>query len=687
MAQTVIGNLQVRLTAVTSQFTKGMGDAGNTVAKFSKIMNTDVTAALTRGAGALTGGFIKAITSIPRLIGAALSAVLKFGTYLAGGFIAAVTAAGGALFFLGKRAAENIDRLRNLSISTGIATETMAVLDFAARESATSIESITGVIFKFGKKISEASLEVGKSHGAFDELGLKIEDLIKLKPEEAFFKAAESLKGITNQSDKSRLAIALFGKAAKDILPFFNEDLKESERLVRVLGRSFSRLDANKISDMRDAVARVRQIFEGFGYYVAITFAPLIEKISNDLLKYIERQGGVAKIAEDNFKRLESVAIGVINNIGKGMEKIRTFTGTFGITRNTPANLVNDFVDAMKGSFSFVGEWQARVALGWNQIAVAVISSVSAVEEFGLGINNIFNKIDPKGFLNKDRESEINRAKIRIASLANDIIILKREMEEARGVLANPDNNPFAPTIQSIEEMRSGLLSIAETLGFAFASTWKNIETGAKNLKDGAISDLINSMSVWIAAIEPVDDAYNTAADAIRYFNQVRGKGPSEYVRDFISKTKTGTDEIQRIWERTADSIADSLAASLLRGENAFKSLASVALSVIEQILSAFLRTSIISPLLSALGVPGIAGDPFSGVSTKSSIDGGAIVAKDSGGVIIENNFYAPVGSEDAISQAVREGIVKNRDIVGNISEERSRQRFGRSRTSFLAGA
>lgn len=681
VAQTVIGNLQVRLTAVTSQFTKGMGDAGKTVAKFSKIMNTDVTAALARGAGALTGGFIKAVTSIPRIIGAALSALLRLGTYLGAGFVAAVSAAGGALLLLGKRSAESIDALRKQAISIGVSVKNLSILEFAAGEADVSIEAISDSIFKLSRVVSDASLGIGKSASAFKELGLDVATLVKLKPDEAFIKVTEAINTVTNANDRARIAVALFGKGAKAILPFLAEDFKESAKWAEILNVAVSDLDAARIDAAGDAVGRIKAAFKGVGNYVAIELSPVIEGLSKRILNLIKDAGGVSAIVHRSVDFLLQRAVDTINTVGSGLEKLSAFSGSVGLDANTPGNIIRSSSEAIAQITERVLFLGAAIRAIWISIKTLVLGAATVISGAVSGL--IIGAVE---LLNKLPGVDIKLENTVFGAFFSDLA--KQTEVSAAQMTAAWDSVFGNGTLRKTEAARDGITNVGQTIaGVTDTVTskaipaWQRLTATMKNLTTTEILTWWASLGSNVkSATDETERASNAAADAIRYFNTIRGDGPSQYVQDFVSKTKTGTDEIQRIWERTSDSISDSLASSLLRGENAFKSLANVALSVAEQIFSAFINKSIVSPLLGAFGL-GTGRDSV--MSSKASVSSGLASADFGGGeakagAVVNMNFYETVAGDTAIEQKVKQGIIKSQKEIGQIADVHVRRNLGR---------
>jgi len=118
--------------------------------------------------------------------------------------------------------------LTDLSARTGVSVEGLQRLEFAAKMSGGSLADVTTAIGKMQKGITEGD-EV------FRQLGLSLEGLRKLNPEQQFTAVAESIRKIQDPAQQTTAALAAFGKGALALLPAIKAGFvdvgKEAERL------------------------------------------------------------------------------------------------------------------------------------------------------------------------------------------------------------------------------------------------------------------------------------------------------------------------------------------------------------------------------------------------------------------------------------------------------------------------
>lgn len=184
MASSIVGALKIVLGADTAPFKSGLGEASNAAKQFT---------------GDITGQF-KGITTTM----AGLSKTLG----LAFGVGAIATAAGKIANFAGE--------LSDLSGQTGLTTRTLQEMSHAATLTGTSLEAFTNAAFKLGTNLAGGSNSV---EAAVNKLGLSYQALLAQSPDEQFRTIAAALGQVEDAQQRNKLAVDLFGKSAKQILP------------------------------------------------------------------------------------------------------------------------------------------------------------------------------------------------------------------------------------------------------------------------------------------------------------------------------------------------------------------------------------------------------------------------------------------------------------------------------------
>lgn len=132
--------------------------------------------------------------------------------------------------------AEFTGKLTDLSAKTGVGVEGLQKLKFAGEQSGVSLEQMTAGVTKLQNSLAEGDKS---AVGAVKHLGLSVDDLRKMQPDQMFATLAGKIGEVADPADKAKLAIDLFGKSGAEMLPAMTSEFSElynsAERLGIVL--------------------------------------------------------------------------------------------------------------------------------------------------------------------------------------------------------------------------------------------------------------------------------------------------------------------------------------------------------------------------------------------------------------------------------------------------------------------
>lgn len=234
----IVGTLKVLLTAETGQYTTGLDQASKKTTQFS---------------GQLTG-FAANVSSV----GKALTGILTVG----------------ALTSAASQVVSYASKISDLSAQTGLTTKTIQEMQHAAKMTGASLDNFTNAAFKLGTNLAGGSNSVV---GAVERLGLSYFNLQKMSPDQQFHTIATALKGVENEQERNRLAVELFGKVAKEILPAIAQDYDKLAQSASVVGdEQIKSLDAaGDALDQFWATAKSVGVNLAGGYVLAVNKATI----------------------------------------------------------------------------------------------------------------------------------------------------------------------------------------------------------------------------------------------------------------------------------------------------------------------------------------------------------------------------------------------------------------------------
>lgn len=221
-------------------------------------------------------------------VGSSVSSAFKrMGSIMTGmvGKIAAVAGIGG-MGLLAKSALETGDIIHKMSIRLGISTEALSELELVAKLSGVSFQTTAKAYQKMSENISDANTGLGTAKDSIADLGLDVAKLHALSPEKQFEAIADALQGITNQSDKIRIAADIFGGRGVEVLQIMDRGaagIREMREQAEQLGITLGQDAANNIAAVNDAMARFTGAIGAAARTIVADLGPSLTKLIDDL--------------------------------------------------------------------------------------------------------------------------------------------------------------------------------------------------------------------------------------------------------------------------------------------------------------------------------------------------------------------------------------------------------------------
>ena len=253
-----IANLAVNVISNTGSFNKGMSQTRKGLADTNKSV----------------GGFGNKLKGLAGPIAAAVGGLLAFGKVISGV----------------SQAFEKMDEAAKKALSLNIGAQQLMGLQHAAELAGMSASQLTSNMQKMQKGIGEALTGVGTAKDAFKRLGIDIEHLATLTPEQQLAKIAEAIKSIENPAERAAAATQIFGRAGMDMLPMLEGGaaaIEESTAALQELQGTLDQQDFSAIESTNDAWTRFRTAAEGVWNQLAVALAPVLELIADVLTEIV----------------------------------------------------------------------------------------------------------------------------------------------------------------------------------------------------------------------------------------------------------------------------------------------------------------------------------------------------------------------------------------------------------------
>lgn len=315
----------------------------------------------------LPGGASKALEALNGVNAGAATAAAGLGLV-----VAAVVKAEKALIDITKESAAAADEIITLSSTTGLATQTIQEMQYAADFVDVSLDTITGSMTKLTAAMGKANDGNDAASQKFQELGVNIynADGSLRRAEDVFYDTVDALGRISNETERDATAMELLGKSATDLNPLIQQGskrLKELGQEAHDMGYVLDNEALNALGAVDDGMQRMKKTQEGVTNQIAAEFAPYmadaLEKTANFIKKIgkafkdsgiVSDFGSILKSASSLLEPIGELAGVVLPALEKVLNPIAKVMALIADTANLLVGLVTLNGDKIK------------TALGWN---------------------------------------------------------------------------------------------------------------------------------------------------------------------------------------------------------------------------------------------------------------------------------------------------------------------------------
>ena len=228
---------------------------------------------------------------------------------------AALTAAPLIAFTSGiSRAIGELDRLGDQAPKVGLTAQALGELNFASRQSGGSAEVMEGALGKLSVRMTDAAGGSKEAAAVFKALGIQLTDTNgRLKASDKVLgELAEQFSTMEDGPGKVALAIDVFGKSGKEMLPLLNQGSAGLEGM----RKEFERLSGGPVTEVvemaqewNDQLDKLWTMSQGYFAHVAQEVLPLLNQLISDYTSTAEATGEASTAGTVLRTVLESIVI------------------------------------------------------------------------------------------------------------------------------------------------------------------------------------------------------------------------------------------------------------------------------------------------------------------------------------------------------------------------------------------
>ncbi len=291
---------------------------------------------------------------------------------------AAVT---GAMYMMGQAFARTGDTIDKMSHRTGVSREALQKLEFAAQQSGASIGDVESSIRRLHRRMDSASPRFVES---LKQIGLHLDDLKKMKPEDQFTTLINALGGVEDPTKRAGIAMQVLGRTGTRLAAMMAEGsdgLSNLREEAIALGIVMSERYIKLAAEMTDAWNRLTRQLGAVRNYISAAVAPV-------LIEFTDRVQGILRASIDWIKANENL----IRNLFIVSATIAKFAGGFVALRGGiwAAKIATRMYTTFIGSFIKSTLLATKATLGWAAgmftLSGAAKSAAIAIRFLGMTI-------------------------------------------------------------------------------------------------------------------------------------------------------------------------------------------------------------------------------------------------------------------------------------------------------------
>ena len=181
------------------------------------------------------------------------------------------------------------DAVQKMALRTGFSTESISEFRHALQISGSDIQGFENGIKRMSSFILDAKDGLSTSTDALDRLGVSVQNLEGLSPEQAFELLSNAVAEVPDELEKAALAQDVFGRAGTKLLPLLNEGADGIAALreeAHELGIVFDQEAADSAAKFADGMTRLKAKGSALLFTIGGKLVPVILKFG----KYLNQE-------------------------------------------------------------------------------------------------------------------------------------------------------------------------------------------------------------------------------------------------------------------------------------------------------------------------------------------------------------------------------------------------------------
>src|SRR5690625_1272255 len=209
---------------------------------------------------------------------------------------------------------KTMDEMRKMAQATGLSVEALSALAYVANQSGLEQQTLVNAMGRLSKGISDAARDTGDAKRAFDTLGISIKDASgSLRDaDQVLIDFAEEISKLPDGTQKTALAMQVFGRAGAQLVPFLNngrDGIKELSDEARRFGIVLDTDVAKQAERFNDNLTRLGAVKQGLTFTITEALLPAMERVTEAMVGFARDGAPAAEQVEKALKAVEVAAV------------------------------------------------------------------------------------------------------------------------------------------------------------------------------------------------------------------------------------------------------------------------------------------------------------------------------------------------------------------------------------------
>jgi hypothetical protein len=222
--------------------------------------------------------------------------------------------------------------LEEMSAKTGIGVEALSELTYAAERSGVDTETLTAALRGMNNTIGEAAGSSKEAKKALAGIGLSVEDLLALSPEDRFMVVADRINRIGDVSKRTAAAMDVLKRGGVGLLPML-QNLPGARQHARALGLTVSSNDARAAAQLHDAMFDLWKVIKMVAFVTGAALAPTLVDLAKKASIWLVRAIAWLRQNKGLIITVAKLAVGLVGlgaalvGLGVAMKMAGTLAG------------------------------------------------------------------------------------------------------------------------------------------------------------------------------------------------------------------------------------------------------------------------------------------------------------------------------------------------------------------------